>query len=221
MTQPIQAVIFDCDGTLVDSETLSLGVLVNFVAEFGLEISQDEAVRRFAGGELPKVIQELEAQLGRPLPKDFLEEFRRRQLLALDDEVRPIPGAVRLLESIQLPYCVASNAPRYKIELCLRTTRLYRFFDASRIFSAYEVKSWKPQPDLFFAAASALRVEATRCAVVEDSRFGIEAGLAAGMHVFSFEPRRQHESPANWDDARVTRIRDLLELIPKFKSVLN
>ena len=213
-TPKIEAVIFDCDGTLVDSETLSLTVLIEFVAEFGLEIPHEEALQQFAGNELSVVFRTIEERLERSLPDDFLESFRERQITVLKQELQAIDGAHGLLASISLPFCVASNAPLSKIAVCLETTGLYQHFAPDRIFSAYEIQVWKPEPDLFLKAAHDIGVAPENCAVVEDSSFGINAGLAAGMQVFAFDPRR----PGATDNSGVRSIQHLDELKPFFTS---
>ncbi|MCA9049018.1 MAG: HAD family hydrolase [Planctomycetaceae bacterium] len=212
----IAAVIFDCDGTLVDSETLSLSVLIEYVAEFGLVISADEAHDRFAGNELSVVLREIEQRLGCSLPTEFLHNFRRRQMSVLREHVRPIDGAHRLLAGLRVPFCLASNAPRSKIELCLETTGLHVHFSASRIHSAYEVDAWKPRPDLFLKAAAEIGVPPQRCAVVEDSVFGIEAGLAAGMQVCVYDPHNRHHQFEH-----LCRVRHLDELESVFGGINN
>ena len=209
----IQAVIFDCDGTLVDSETHSLAVLVEHVAEFGLNITHAEAMERFAGNELSVVFREFEQRLGHSLPETFLDEFRHRQMSVLEQNVTAIDGAHELIGSLSLPFCVASNAPLNKINLCLTTTGLIPHFHESRIFSAYQINAWKPRPDLFLMAAEALGIPPENCAVVEDSHFGIDAGLAAGMQVFAFDP---HNKFSAFND--ITRIASLNELQPVFSA---
>jgi beta-phosphoglucomutase-like phosphatase (HAD superfamily) len=92
-SERIEAVIFDCDGTLVDSETISLRVMSELVGEFGHEISHADAVRRFSGQDLKLVIRELESDMGRELPDDFMERFRERQIPCLQQELQPIAGA--------------------------------------------------------------------------------------------------------------------------------
>ena len=186
-----------------------MAVLVEYISEQGLEVAHAEAMECFAGGELPKVFAKLEKRLGRPLPEDHLEEFRRRQLGRLAVDVEPIGGAAKLLAAMTLPFVVASNAPRNKVELCMKTTGLDRFIESSRILSAYEIGIWKPEPDLFLAAADRLKVNPARCAVVEDSDFGIEAGINAGMHVFAYTRETRFA-----DHSRVTRIDHLDELQP-------
>lgn len=184
----IEAVIFDCDGTLVDSETLSLRVLVDYIYEFGLEVSYDEAMKRFAGTNLSFVFAELADRMTRPLPDDHVAEFRRRQIDLLRRDLQPMPGADGLLSSLDLPFCVASNAPRNKIEVCLATTGLDIHFAPERIHSAYDIDRWKPEPDLFLLAAERLQFAPQNCVVVEDSLPGVEAGLAAGMTVIALDP---------------------------------
>jgi HAD superfamily hydrolase (TIGR01509 family) len=204
----IKAVIFDCDGTLVDSETLSLAVLVQHVAEFGLEISHAEAMERFAGNELSVVFSEFEDRLGRKLPEDFLHTFRSRQMGVLREQLQPVAGVHDLLDAMQVPFCVASNAPVSKIQLCLETVDLIHHFDESVIFSAYQIKRWKPEPDLFLMAAERMQVAPQHCAVVEDSVFGIKAGLAAGMQVYGYDP---HENLTGQFE-NVQLVRSLSEL---------
>lgn len=189
--QTIKAVIFDCDGTLVDSETLSLAVLVEHVGQFGLQITHAEAMERFAGNELSVVFAEFEQRLGRKLPDDFLDTFRNRQMGVLREKLQPVEGVHSLLDAMHLPFCVASNAPLSKVNLCLETVELIHHFEQSQIFSAYQIQRWKPEPDLFLMAAESLQVDPQHCAVVEDSVFGIKAGLAAGMRVFGFDPHEK------------------------------
>ena len=208
----IEAVIFDCDGTLVDSEQLGNEVLVDFVAEFGLRIPVAEAVAEFSGGKMATTIAEIQRRLGRPLPADFVPRLRRRMAVAFRDRLRPMDGAAELLRSLTIPFGIASSGPREKIVLSLTVTGLIEFFD-DRIFSAYEIDCFKPDPGLFLHAARAMGVSPEHCAVVEDSRFGIEAGLAAGMRVFAFRP--EHCKPEPAPEVRVVRhLSELSDLLP-------
>src|SRR5262245_56371757 len=107
----IEAIIFDCDGTLVDSLPLANEVLVEYLAELGVTLSARDVAARFGAGRLAKIIAEFESFLGRPLPADFLPEFRRRRSQAVRQRLRPIEGAADLLRELQLPVAVASNGP--------------------------------------------------------------------------------------------------------------
>jgi beta-phosphoglucomutase-like phosphatase (HAD superfamily) len=117
-------------------------------------------------------------------------------------------GAVELLEAMHLPYCMASNGLRAKMEVTLGATGLLHFFH-DRIFSAYEVGSWKPEPELFLHAARHFNVLPARCAVIEDSLPGILGGVAAGMRVFAL---LSPNDPTDDLPADVTVIHSLREL---------
>lgn len=206
----MKTIIFDCDGTLIDSEVLSNEVLVEAVAEHGLVLSVDEAILAFRGGKMADCVAHLETRLGRQLPPQFVPELRARTADAFRSRLRPVAGAVELIQSLSAlsyPICVASSGPIEKIELSLSLTGLLRFF-AGRIFSSYDVGAWKPDPGLFLHAARAMGAGPRDCAVVEDSLPGIRAGLAAGMAVFAFQP---HEVDPRIP-AEVTVLRKLLDL---------
>ena len=106
---------------------------------------------------------------------------------AFEARLRPVEGVEALLESLELPYCVASNGPREKMEVTLGTTGLLPYFQ-TRIVTAYEVGCWKPDPGLFLHAARMLGAAPENCIVVEDSTLGVRAGVAAGMTVFGYAP---------------------------------
>ena len=208
MPQDIEAVIFDCDGTLVDSEVLSIETLVAYASEYGLRMEVDEAVSLFAGGQLENAVAEMERRMETSLPDDFVATFRLKQAEVFKSRpVASVDGAAELLSKMRLPFCMASNAPRKKIALNLELTKLDRFFSPEQLFSAYDRQIYKPDPDLFLRAAEYLAVPPGKCAVVEDTQFGIEAGLAAGMQVFAYAP---HADPAHVE--RVQTVRHLSEL---------
>ncbi len=192
MTTPsrFDAIIFDNDGTLVDSEHITLSVLMELAIENGAEVRPDDP-ERFLGAHLQVVFTEIEKRSGKPVPENLIDVFRERQIRMISEGLAEMPGATILLEhltEISMPIAVASNAPMQKMTLCLNSTNLMRFFSAERLISAYDVGVWKPAPDIFFHAAKALGVAPERCAVVEDSGTGIEAAHASGMTVFALDP---------------------------------
>lgn len=191
MAREIAAVIFDCDGTLVDSETPGLDVLFDEARKLGAAIDRDEVhaacrgkrmmlCAALIGERLVKKPEGFEAKFADHVRAEMKARFR----LGLD----PLPGAIALLRRLRIPYCVASNGMRDKMELTLGVSGLWPLL-RDRIFSAYEVGSFKPEPGLFLHAAKALGVPPEQCAVVEDSLPGVQAGLAAGMQVFSLHPQ--------------------------------
>ncbi len=184
---PVDAVIFDADGTLVDSETPSLEVLHAHALALGVPFAPGEGVETWRGRPMPDSLAELARRLGRPLPPDFEAVMRAAMADRFREGLLAMPGAhalLRALQAQQTPFCVATNGPRHKVELTLALTGLRDFF-GERLFCAYEVGVFKPEPGLFLAAAQALGAQPGRCVVVEDSPPGIAAGLAAGMQVYA------------------------------------
>jgi HAD superfamily hydrolase (TIGR01509 family) len=209
---PFDAIIFDSDGTLVDSEHLASEALVEQAALSGVTLTVEEAVARFRGGRMADFITYVERLQGKSLPDSFERDLRKRMAAVLTTRLRPVDGALELVRSLSVPFCVASNGPRAKIELCLEVTGLLPYFK-DRIFSSYEVGVFKPDPGLFMHAARSLGASPARCAVVEDSTPGIRAGLAAGMTVFALA----HGLSGEPLPPQVQVVSGLRELIGRFK----
>ncbi|MGI4984203.1 MAG: HAD family hydrolase [Janthinobacterium lividum] len=181
----IKGIIFDSDGTLVDSETLSAQVVVELLRERGIDIDYEEALQRFRGSEFAKFAGRLAVDRGLTGIPEFTVEFRERSRARYAQELLPMPGALELVSTLTLPKCVASNGPRDKLDTCLGASGLAPYFDGL-VFSAYEVGSWKPAPGLILHAAQAIGVAPGDCLLVEDSVAGIEAGLAAGVQIVGY-----------------------------------
>ncbi len=177
--------IWDCDGVLVDSERPGTRVLAESLSSAGLPMTAEEAAARFKGGSMQAVVAWAEERLGRALPAGFLEGHRERSFRAFREEVRATEGVVEALDRIALPDCVASGGPPEKMRLTLGVAGLLPRFEG-RLFSSYEVGSWKPDPGLFLHAARAMGATPGRCAVIEDSVPGVRAAVAAGIPVFGF-----------------------------------
>lgn len=185
MTEPLQLVIFDCDGVLVDSERLAVRVEAAFLAELGWPLSQAEVIERFMGRSQAYMVQAIQDRLGDRLPADWQDRLDRRYRAVFDAELTPVDGVVEALDRIATPTCVASGGSHEMLRHTLGLTGLYDRFQG-RIFSASEVAEGKPAPDLFLHAAARLGAEPAACAVVEDSRYGVEAARAAGMRAFGY-----------------------------------
>lgn len=209
-------VIFDCDGTLVDSEVLGNQVLVELAIEHGLQLTLHEAMEHFKGIKMAEAVAEIERRLERTLPDDFVPRVRQRTAEAFESSLLEVPGALELVSTVTTAKCVASAGPRAKIELSLSITGLLPHF-RDHIFSSYEVGVWKPDPGLFLHAAEAMGFAPSDCLVVEDSQPGILAGVAAGMRVFAYLP----EGPPAWVPEGVTVIRELKELRPLLCAELS
>ncbi len=211
-----ELVIFDCDGVLVDSETLGNRILVEFVAEFGLVLELQEAILLFKGCKMADCVAVIEQRLGKKLPQDFVTQFRARTAEVFERELLAINGIEAALDKINLPICVASSGPPEKIKLALRVTNLLPRFE-ERIFSSYEIGSWKPAPNLFLYAAKNMGFEARSCTVVEDSILGVRAGVTAGMRVLGYT----NQSEATLLEACGARVFDSMYQLPSLLSFSN
>jgi HAD superfamily hydrolase (TIGR01509 family) len=220
-TPRFDAVLFDCDGVLVDSEPITNGVLRDMLEEAGWTLAPAECMRLFIGKAVKDERARIEAHTGKPLTEAWLAEFRERRNVRLDREVRAIDGAVAAVERIHAAFggriACASGADRFKVELQLARCGLARFFEG-RIFSGHELPRSKPAPDVYLAAAAALGVDPRRCAVVEDTVPGTTAGVAAGATVFGYSPSEAgHDAPAALREAGAveifTRMRELPALV--------
>jgi HAD superfamily hydrolase (TIGR01509 family) len=207
VTTPLQLVIFDCDGVLVDSERIAVRVDAVVLAKLGWPMSEAEVVERFVGRSHEFMVAEIEAHLGRRLPTDWEDEFQHLYRQTFDAELTPVDGIVEALDRITTATCVASSSTHDKIRYTLGLAGLYQRFEG-RIFSTTEVANGKPAPDLFLYAAERMGVEPPACAVVEDSQYGVEASRAAGMRAFGYAggltPVHRLEGPGTvvFDDMR-------------------
>jgi len=215
-------VIFDCDGVLVDSEPLSMRVLLEAIAGHGIELDAETGYARFLGRSLASICRDLTEAYGVTLDAAALAELRRRLHATFEAELQPVPGIARTLQLLAserpaLPFCVASSSQPERIELSLRVTGLWPHF-AGRLFSATMVTRGKPAPDLFQHAARAMGQSPAATLVVEDSPVGIGAAKAAGMRVAGFLGGSHAERPGHRAAIQALRpdavIADMTELVP-------
>jgi HAD superfamily hydrolase (TIGR01509 family) len=180
-----QLVIFDCDGVLVDSEPLALRVLLECLGDTGLDLSPEDAQRRFLGRSIASTCAILSKEFGIDLQRSHLATMRSRLHDLFRRELKPITGIAEVLDQLSGLRCVASSSQLERVILSLEVTGLLDKLEP-HIFSATMVDEGKPAPDLFIYAASQLGVDNNACIVVEDSPAGIEAAKRAGMRVLAF-----------------------------------
>lgn len=218
-------VIFDCDGVLVNTEPVTLRVMAETAAGFGMDVPEHEWARTFKGRHISIIQADVEHHHGKPIP-DFIERYRARMFAEFEHGIEPIPGAVAVLDALDdagVAYCVASNGPHTKMDASLASAGLSDRLGGpstgstgnhDRIFSADDVANPKPAPDLFLHAAGRFRVEPARCLVVEDSPSGIVAARAAGMVAVGFSDLSPvEELQAEHAHAVITSMTDLIGLI--------
>lgn len=181
----IELVIFDCDGVLVDSELLSARVLMSMMAETGLPITTEIFRADFLGRSFAAASERVMRRLGRPLPDDFQMRYRARLLEVMRNNLEPMAGVEEVLREPGLPFCLATSSSPERLATTLRVTRLEKYFEG-KCFTASQVEKGKPQPDLFLFAAAAMKTDARKCLVIEDSEMGVRAALAAGMRCWHF-----------------------------------
>ena len=194
------AVLFDCDGVLVDSEGITNGVLRDMLEELGWQLTQQECMRLFLGKAVKDERGLIEAHTGQPLTEAWLVRFRERRNEQLLARVQPIRHAVQAVgavsDTLQGRIACCSGADRWKVEMQLAKCGLLPYFEG-RIFSGHEMPRSKPAPDVYLAAMAPLGVAAARCAVVEDTVTGVTAGVRAGATVFGYSPPEAgHDVPA-------------------------
>jgi len=176
--------IFDCNGVLVDSEPIAAAVAADEFARIGIPLTPELVTRYFFGRRPGDMFALVEAASHRKLPASFGADVAAATLKRLRAELRAIPHASHALTWLRGPKCVASSSARDRIRASLEITGLARFFDF--VFSASDVPSGKPAPDLFLHAASRMGVQASDCMVIEDSPAGVTAATAAGMTAIGF-----------------------------------
>jgi HAD superfamily hydrolase (TIGR01509 family) len=198
------AIIFDCDGVLVDSEPLMNREFSALLAELGLPYTPDENIRTFMGRSMKSCLQIIESRLGRAVPANFLATLDERAYAVFERELTPVDGIVALLDVLdrsRTPYAVASSGSHVKMRTTLGITGLFARLEG-RITSATEVAHGKPAPDVFLLAAERLGVAPADCVVIEDSLLGIEAAGAARMRVVGYAAMmtagEMHASGATW-----------------------
>ena len=187
--QDVRLAIFDCDGVLVDSESISNGVLAGKLTREGLPTTLGQARRDYQGLLLSEVATRVESRLGRPLPPGWLEDYEREREEVFRRELRPVEGAAEAVERILasgLEVCVASQGKLAKTRLSLELTGLCDLFRPEALFSAYSVARGKPAPDLFLHAAATMGAAPSGCVVIEDTPSGVTAGVAAEMRVLGY-----------------------------------
>jgi HAD superfamily hydrolase (TIGR01509 family) len=181
-------VVFDCDGVLVDTEVLQVDVESRVLTDLGWRLSPEDVVRRWMGRTAAVQHADIAAELGEEAAERYESVSRQQIHDSFDRDLVEVSGVSALLDVLavaEVPTCVASSGSHERMERTLGITGLRSRFEG-RIFSATEVEHGKPAPDLFLHAASQMGVDPARCVVLEDSAYGVQAGVAAGMRVLGY-----------------------------------
>jgi HAD superfamily hydrolase (TIGR01509 family) len=175
-----KAILWDCDGVLIDSEILACTASVDVLREEGVDITLQEYIERFLGKNRPQILAEIGFSGTFPT-----EKHKARKKFLFDSQLKPIPGIHDVLSSLSLPMAIASGSDPERLQYTLGLTNLLKYFK-EHVYSSESVKNGKPAPDIFLYAAEKLRVAPADCLVIEDSSHGVAAAKAAGMDVYAF-----------------------------------
>jgi len=198
---PVRAVIFDCDGVLVESEVLGLRSLQMALKDAGLEMPMDSLIR-FSGRSHQETLTELERESGVTLLGRNLDEHLQLHYMNLvrSSRLHPcsgIPEFIAALKQKNIPFTLASSGPRRKVLLSLRSAGLESEFPD--FISGDDVSRAKPAPDPYLAAAAILHVKPPDCLAIEDAPSGIRSARAAGMQVIAVTNTYKREMLAEAD----------------------
>ena len=192
---PIDLIIFDCDGVLVDSEPISIGVLREVISAAGGSVSEEVAYDRFLGRSMATIRDLLHSDFGLAVTDAHLERMRGDLNERFRRELKAIDGIHDAVVRLSFRRCVASSSKPERIRLSLEVTGLLDLFEP-HIYSSTMVENGKPAPDLFLHAAASMGVAPQACVVIEDSPAGVEAARRAGMRVLAFSGGAHAAGPA-------------------------
>jgi HAD superfamily hydrolase (TIGR01509 family) len=183
--EPIELVIFDCDGVLIDSEVISARILIEQLGRVGIHVDFPYVQKNFLGRSWTKVAAEVRISYGLDLDSDFEERYRSDLLAAFETELCSVPGVEAVIDELGVTSCVATSSSPKRARRSLALSGLAPRF-GNRLFTASQVRNGKPAPDLFIFTAGSMQVDPARCLVIEDSIPGVLAARAAGMQVWRF-----------------------------------
>lgn len=186
------AVLFDCDGVIVDSEPITDQVIADSFARHGFDMATDQIASLFTGGTLASAADAARSR-GAALPESWIDDTYAQIFTRLATGTPLIPGITEVfaaLDAAPIPYAVASNGPHRKMRIMLAQHPAILTRLEGRLFSREDVARPKPAPDLYLHAARALGAKPETCVVIEDSPTGIRAARAAGMRCLAYAPHR-------------------------------
>ena len=178
----IKCIIFDCDGTLVDSEPLTNNVIAEMAGELGIQMTGDESTKLWGGKTIDAVVYGMKEMSGKDLPDDWIPRLVQKVSEAYKHDLVAMDGISEVLDSLKIATCVASNGRPGHVENSLKLTGLYKYFEG-RVYTASEVANPKPDPALFLYAADKMGFSKDECVVIEDSITGVTASVRAGIRV--------------------------------------
>lgn len=227
LQHPIELVIFDCDGVLIDSEVLSKRVLMHMLCELDVHVSDAYFESHFLGHSFEHVTAKILADFGLTLASSFAQDYQTELMQAFTLELKPTVELEWMLSVLNVPYCVATSSSVQRVNHALGITNLRHYF-GKHVFTSGEVKNGKPAPDLFIHAASKMGIAAKNCLVIEDSQAGIHGAQAANMQVIRYAGASHMQKYVNTCTSSepncvitINHWQKLYELAPLLRSSIN
>jgi HAD superfamily hydrolase (TIGR01509 family) len=216
-----EAVLFDCDGVLVDSEPITNGVLRQMLNEAGWALSQADCERIFIGKAVRDERERIERETGRPLTEEWMRAFYARRDERLRAELQTVSGALDTViaahDHTAGRIACASGADRPKVVMQIGMAGMQPYFE-DRIFSGHDLPRSKPAPDVYLAAAAHVGADPRRCLVIEDTATGAQAGIAAGATVWGYCP---HGHGRAFEGLAVARVFQRMEEMARELMIAN
>lgn len=192
----VKCVLFDCDGTLVDSEKLCCEAIVTTFEQVGVSLSFDAVSDNFSGGKIADVLSSAQDIAQSHVSLDLLAPIYREEIKRLfEEKLRPMEGVTNLLQYLDdqgIEYCVVTNGPVSKAEKMLSIVGLADKF-TGKIISAFDANSWKPEPDLLQYSVTIMGFLPTECLYVDDTVKGVRMGVSAGLRTIHFATSCDYE----------------------------
>ena len=208
----VKCIIFDCDGTLVDSEPLTNKVIAEMAGELGITMTWEEATKLWGGKTIDAVVYGMKELSGNELPDDWVPRLVQNVSLAYKYDLVPMDGISEVLDSLRIPICVASNGRPGHVENSLKITGLYKYFEG-KVYTASEVDNPKPAPDLFLYAVDKMGFPKENCVIIEDSIPGVTAAVRAGIRVLGLVKMSSSKELKEAGAEPFTNMRELPKLL--------
>lgn len=181
----LKHILFDNDGTIVDSEIIAVRATLSLLQPYGFLMSEQEYSRRFPGLLERDILAIIQEEHGVIVGDDYFDRLRTLHVEGFERDLRVIPGMEAIFRGVRVPKSMVSNGSVRHVLQCLQHVGLYDALDG-QIFSAEHVARPKPQPDVYRYALEQLALHPSETIVVEDSPTGVEAAKKAGLQVIGF-----------------------------------